>query len=81
MPDRPFAEFEISPDPTPGERAALERALAAARLDVQAGQRAWWEHGLREALLGDGDDAAAPAPQRASSKLWRTIQGAKPRRR
>jgi hypothetical protein len=45
--------YEWSPEPTPEEREALERALAEA-LDDQAELRsAWWQAGLREALSSE----------------------------
>jgi len=46
-------ELEIEPEPTPEERTAIERALAAAwdgpRLEPRG---AWWRAGLAEALSG-----------------------------
>ena len=45
--------YEWSPEPTPEEREALERALAEA-LDDQAELRsAWWQTGLQEALSSE----------------------------
>jgi hypothetical protein len=42
--------YEWSPEPTPEEREALERALAG-MLDAEADPRgAWWRAGLRESL-------------------------------
>jgi hypothetical protein len=47
-------ELEIEPEPTPDERAAIERALAAlggaAREDPRG---AWWRAGLEDALSAD----------------------------
>ena len=43
--------LEITPEPTPEERAAIEAAVAQA-LDGQPGgsaPAAWWEAGVREA--------------------------------
>lgn len=46
---------EITPEPTPEEREALLRALAA--LDGARDEpSAWWEAGVREALEGEADD-------------------------
>ena len=45
-------DLEISPGPTPEERAAI--LLALARLAPDAGPASeWWREGLREALLGE----------------------------
>ncbi len=48
-------ELEITPEPTPDERAAIERALAElAPRDGRADSRsAWWYDGLEEALERD----------------------------
>lgn len=68
--------FTADPEPTSAEREALEQALVAAVRPAPAiEQRAWWERGLRDAVLGPGDG------QSSSSKLWSTSQGAKPSRR
>jgi hypothetical protein len=49
-------ELEISPEPTPEEREAILRALAAAGLLGGGVDRsAWWVEGLREALAGEAD--------------------------
>ena len=45
---------EISPEPTPEEREALLRALAA--FEVPAAGSAWWEAGIREAAEDDPDE-------------------------
>jgi hypothetical protein len=46
-------ELEITPEPTPEERAAIEAAVAS----LEDGQRetttAWWRAGLRDAVAGD----------------------------
>ena len=53
---------EITPEPTPEERAALLQALAA--LDGEAGEvSAWWSAGIREAVE---EGAAALADESAS---------------
>jgi hypothetical protein len=86
-PTPPIGQLEISPKPAPDEREALERALSTLRRDGAPSGRGWWEHGLREAVLGEGDGGPGAASERlrgvqsSSSKLWSTSQGAKPRRR
>jgi hypothetical protein len=45
---------EITPEPTPEEREAILRALAA--LDGREGGSAWWEAGIREAVEDDEPD-------------------------
>jgi hypothetical protein len=52
-------ELEITPEPTPEERAAIERALAmllASRATAARGE--WWHTGVRENVLDEG----APEP-------------------
>jgi hypothetical protein len=46
---------EITPEPTPEERAAILAALAALRAQEEQGPGAWWEAGLRENVEDDGD--------------------------
>jgi hypothetical protein len=41
-------EIEITPEPTPEERAAIVAALDQLAADEAAGPGAWWEAGLRE---------------------------------
>ncbi len=47
--------LEITPEPSPDERAAIEAAMA----EVQAGSRetagAWWRAGLLDAVEGDDE--------------------------
>jgi hypothetical protein len=43
--------IEITPEPTPEERAAIEAALEQAEADEA--QSAWWEAGLRESVEDD----------------------------
>lgn len=45
----PF-ELEITPDPTPEERAAIEAALEAMSEPDGTGSGAWWEAGLLESV-------------------------------
>lgn len=40
--------FEIVPEPTPEERAAIVAALEQLLADEERGPGAWWEAGLRE---------------------------------
>jgi hypothetical protein len=48
--------IEIRPEPTPEQREAILRALAA--LDERAEQAsAWWQAGIRDAVEGDREDA------------------------
>jgi hypothetical protein len=41
---------EITPEPTPEQRAAIIAALEQLRADEERGPGAWWEAGLRETL-------------------------------
>jgi hypothetical protein len=47
-------ELEITPEPTDGERAAIERAVAALLAASEGGTSAWWRAG------DDGDPFADP---------------------
>lgn len=56
--------YEWSPEPTPEEREALERALEGV-LDGEPDPRgAWWRAGLDEALALGGSDEAVAMPSR-----------------
>lgn len=57
--------FEISPEPTPEERAVLLRALAA-RNGAHGRLSPWWEAGIREAV--DADSEENEAPRQASAR-------------
>ena len=46
--------LEISPEPTPEEREALQLALST--LDAPAAGSAWWEAGARESVEDDADE-------------------------
>jgi hypothetical protein len=50
-------EIEITPEPTPEERTAIEAALARL-LDgaVRDGASPWWQAGLRESVLGVAEE-------------------------
>lgn len=45
--------YDWSPEPTPEERDALERALAASLADEPELRSAWWRAGLRESLTSE----------------------------
>jgi hypothetical protein len=45
--------YEYTPEPTPEEREALERALESAVDETPDPRGAWWRAGLREALGSD----------------------------
>lgn len=49
-------ELEITPEPTPAERAAIERALT--ELASADGRSTWWREGLEDAL--DREPEARP---------------------
>jgi hypothetical protein len=48
--------IEITPEPTPEERAAILAALDRIRAEDERGPGAWWEAGLRESVLEEADD-------------------------
>ena len=48
--------IEITPEPTPEERAAILAALVRIRAEDERGPGAWWEAGLRESVLGEAED-------------------------
>ena len=47
--------IEITPEPTPEERAAVEQALAALRVAAISGRGAWWEEGILENALEEDE--------------------------
>jgi hypothetical protein len=47
--------LEITPEPTPEERAAILAALDRIEADAQRRPGAWWEAGLRENVLDEDD--------------------------
>ncbi len=51
----PAMKLEITPEPTPDERAAIERALAesASSYGRADGRSTWWREGLEDALERD----------------------------
>jgi len=46
-------KLEISPEPTPLERAAIEAAVEQALKDLPSASAAWWEAGARENVETD----------------------------
>ena len=48
-------QYEWSPEPTPEEREALERALAPLLAEETDARSAWWREGVRESLEGEGE--------------------------
>ena len=48
-------ELEITPEPTPEERAAIVAAIEALDAEQTREPGAWWEAGLRENVEDDGD--------------------------
>jgi hypothetical protein len=48
-------KIEITPEPTPEERAAIVAALERVAVAEAGGLGAWWEAGLRESV--DDDEA------------------------
>ncbi len=49
-------ELRWSPEPSPEEREALERALARLLAEPAEPRSAWWREGLRDDLLEDRAD-------------------------
>jgi hypothetical protein len=66
-------ELEITPEPSPEERAALEQALAEAAAEPGDPRGPWWREGLSAALdedrssFADGDGPTGRRPQSQSS--------------
>ena len=48
--------LEITPEPSPEERAAIVATLERLRAEEERGLGAWWETGLRENLDEDAED-------------------------
>jgi hypothetical protein len=53
-------ELEIIPEPTDGERAAIERAVAGLLAASERGTSAWWRARVDGDLFADLED---PAPR------------------
>jgi hypothetical protein len=51
-------ELEIIPEPTDGERAAIERAVAGLLAASEQGTSAWWRAGVDGDLFADLEDSA-----------------------
>jgi hypothetical protein len=49
-------ELEITPEPTPEERAAIVAALEQLQAEEEHGPGAWWEAGLRESVEDEPED-------------------------
>jgi hypothetical protein len=50
------SQLEITPEPTPEERAAIEVALEQWEAETRRGPGRWWEAGLRESVEIDPED-------------------------
>jgi hypothetical protein len=48
--------FEIDPEPTPEERAAIEAAVAQVQAERERAPGAWWEAGVRENVADDEEE-------------------------
>ncbi len=48
--------FEIDPEPTAEERAAIEAAVARLRAERERVPGAWWEAGVRENVSDDEEE-------------------------
>jgi hypothetical protein len=48
--------IEITPEPTPEERAAIVAALEQLRAEEERGPGAWWEAGLRESVEDEAEE-------------------------
>ena len=48
-------ELDWSPEPSPEERQALERALARLLAEGANPRSAWWREGVRESLEDDSE--------------------------
>ena len=48
--------FEITPEPTPEERAAILAALDQIRAEEERRPGAWWAAGLRESVFEEPED-------------------------
>ena len=48
--------IEITPEPTPEERAAILAALDQIRAEEERGPGAWWAAGLRESVFEEPED-------------------------
>lgn len=49
-----MAAVDVTPEPTPEEREALERALAEAA-KPEPGRSGWWREGVRESVEPDSE--------------------------
>jgi hypothetical protein len=49
-------DYAVRPEPSPEERAALERALPRLLAEQSDARSDWWRTGVRESLEPDEDD-------------------------
>ena len=50
--------IEVTPEPSPDEREALERALARLLEEPAEPRSPWWREGIRESLSSPEDEPA-----------------------
>ena len=55
-------ELEITPEPSPDERAAIEVAVAALLTDERQAPTAWWTAGLADTADDDEPDWPRTSP-------------------
>jgi hypothetical protein len=48
--------FEIDPEPTPEERAAIVAAVARVQAERERAPGRWWEAGVRENISDDEEE-------------------------
>ena len=48
--------FEIDPEPSPEERAAIEAAVARVQAERERQPGAWWAAGVRENVADDEEE-------------------------
>jgi hypothetical protein len=48
--------FEIDPEPTPEERAAIVAVMARVRAEQERAPGPWWAAGVRESVSGDEEE-------------------------
>jgi hypothetical protein len=53
-------EIDVSPEPDPAEREALERAVARGLGRPADARGEWWREGVRENVLDDAADEGHP---------------------
>jgi hypothetical protein len=50
-------DIDIEPEPSPAEREAIERALAARPVEPADPRGAWWREGVRENVSPEAEPA------------------------